>query len=95
MKEIKRCPICKSEPFLSSKKNYVTCPNEQCNIDTWFTIEAWNNRPIEDKLRSENERAIALIKKAVLMLENFPNEESWGEFHIKAKSLLKETDNAD
>ena len=58
MEEWKRCSTCGNEankdPFYV---NLISCSNKKCkNYLMFFDIDAWQSRPIEDQLRSENER---------------------------------------
>ena len=63
MEEWKRCSTCGNEankdPFYV---NLISCSNKKCkNYLMFFDIDAWQSRPIEDQLRSENERLRATL----------------------------------
>lgn len=68
---LKPCPFCGENPcgpFPGGfpKTLFVKCKNHNCELnhkDGGFTIEDWNHRPLEDKLRAENARLKEINKK--------------------------------
>lgn len=73
--DIKNCPFCNGEAVdgnpmqsMSSRTpKTVKCSNYRCILSRLhFSIEAWNNRPIEDALRQEVERLRALTKPRMM-----------------------------
>ena len=58
-KDLPACPFCGETQlrlFLNVPKGRVQCINEDCEhcYKNPMTIEAWSKRPLEDKLRLEN-----------------------------------------
>jgi hypothetical protein len=56
MTDLKACPFCDKEPLKMSigDERIAKCSNLNCQMNTiWFTIDEWNSRPIEDRLRRE------------------------------------------
>lgn len=59
--ELKPCPLCGAKPTVLSSG--VTCSTLGCLLQENTTgPERWNTRPIEDKLRSERDKARDMVE---------------------------------
>ena len=97
MCELKPCPFCgKNELRQLGVLKKVQCINESCDhaFKNQMLPIAWQTRPIEDKLRAENEiYKIALQKIACRSLESYADYEMSDVAYCmrdKAREALKE-----
>ena len=51
MNELKACPFCGSVADISTNKANVTCSNGGCKMFQWFSVEDWNTRAIDPRLK--------------------------------------------
>ena len=75
MSELKPCPFCGSiEQFVDGNitSSKCRCFSTDMYDDVW--VDNWNNRPIEDKLREENERLRKVVDALTLFLQNHPED---------------------
>ncbi len=66
--KLKPCPFCGSEAreHIGSIKNSCLCPNEKCILFARIiSIEDWNTRPIEDKLKEYIQHKVGCLKRTV------------------------------
>ena len=99
MMELKACPFCGSDGARNQLEDVdmVGCVNPTCICSemSWTSTNDWNTRPIEDALRSENQRLREALEEAVSALSKAPNTnnydwEHWRvEFCIKHKEALQ------
>lgn len=67
MSELKPCPFC-GKPAYKTKApdlaKFTACSNRRCFLynSDWISKSVWNTRPIEDILRTENEKLRVVLK---------------------------------
>lgn len=55
--KLARCPFCGELPFTSTLEDQVICSNGKCLMSlAWIDMEIWDNRPIEEALRSGTDK---------------------------------------
>lgn len=85
LNKLKPCPFCGKEPQRTRTMPYMwACQNPDCPQGDWFTPDAWNTRPIENKLADDLQLAneankvfeatIAALREAVEAAER---ERDW------------------
>ena len=71
--ELKPCPFCGAVPdtvYVSlGYMHCVQCPNRACDGRRGYEVKKWQNRPLEDALRAENERLKARLEAAEELVE--------------------------
>jgi len=72
--ELKPCPFC--ENYISPKLTLRGCSNIECFMyeNDGVSFAQWNTRPIEDKLRAENERLKFIVKIRSEALNEFQDK---------------------
>jgi hypothetical protein len=75
MSELKPCPFCGSKPVSTyENKNRFCCPTDHCPNGYYpFTVEQWNNRPIEDALRTSRAEWKADAERLASLVEDERN----------------------
>jgi ribosomal protein L37AE/L43A len=70
--ELKACPYCGNEAVLREDGKCAICngTDKYCPGAMYFPVEKWNNRPIEDQLRKQVERAEEVILSARQSLQS-------------------------
>lgn len=62
----KRCPFCGSKArgaFSAYEQEYLySCSNMDCYFTSWLKLEEWNNRPIEEELKTRIRDAKSMLK---------------------------------
>lgn len=63
MEELKPCSACGSEADYIGETGFVWCTNVHCFLhrEYEFTADWWNNRPIEEALRTELEQVKSML----------------------------------
>ncbi|RLI36282.1 hypothetical protein DRO66_05935 [Candidatus Bathyarchaeota archaeon] len=56
----KQCPFCEEEPV--TRHNVTFCRNASCGLIEIDSVEEWNTRPIEDKLKEVNAELLELLE---------------------------------
>lgn len=74
MNDLKPCPFCGKPATLVTKHKklayFVECESETCSCmaqadEEHEVVKIWNQRPVEDALRTENERLRKLVKSVI------------------------------
>lgn len=92
MDELQPCPFCGNKAYYSDIggfEHHAGCDNSKCHqsLSGYVDERDWNTRPIEDKLRSENE-SLKRVLEAAEKVKCYAGSECMGTFY----DLEKETE---